>query len=240
MAFTISQRQPVPYILEPEGTGSFTIDVGADVPISGQTEWIAVKFPAETAFPSPGGEVRYIAANGTVNNLLTPQWDPANRLLRFQHELHLHDGTPAQNGFYSISVQAQPNAEPDEWTALDGLSIGTTTANLTFRISPPQPVEQKVYGLVHGASNSSIISGSGFTLRRRSVGTYEITFNNAFAMPPAVTVTAYSSGDNVLHNAKLNWVEAKKFGVCTGHINGTLLDLYFSFIAIGLAPPPQH
>ncbi|MFI9206046.1 hypothetical protein [Streptomyces sp. NPDC053048] len=136
MAFTIAQGHPIPE-LEPGDTGAFTIDIGSDVPISGQQEWIGVSFPAGVTFPQPGGEVRYIAAGGSVNQPLTPHWDPNSRQLRFQHVLHLNDGTPEQNGSYSVSIQALPDTAPGFVELDNALEIAGWKASLEIEIFGP-------------------------------------------------------------------------------------------------------
>ncbi|MET9415373.1 hypothetical protein ABZY03_14550 [Streptomyces klenkii] len=136
MAFTIRQGH-VPEDFYPGDTASFTIDVHADVPVSGQNEWIVVRFPEGTAFPQPGGEIRYIADNGGVNIPLQGQWDPVGRVLRFESTLHLNDGTPEANGFYSVNVQALPDAKPGISSLDNGLEIATQTAPVEFEIVDP-------------------------------------------------------------------------------------------------------
>ncbi|MFI6689896.1 hypothetical protein [Streptomyces sp. NPDC050485] len=137
MAFTIRQGHPFPRDVVPGGTASFTIDVDSDVPISGQQEWIAVRFPEGTTFPDPDGEVRYIANNETINEALSSRWDPVNRLLRFRSTLHLNDGSPRQNGFYSINIQALVDAEPGIHRENDAMEIGGVKAALSIDIVDP-------------------------------------------------------------------------------------------------------
>lgn len=107
MAYTIMQGNPRPLDLERGQTAQFRVDVGADVEIRGQQEWIVVTFPEGTTFP-PNGLVRYIFKEGKKRR--PRNWDPATKQLRFQNELHLNDDTPEAIGFYSIDIRAFPNA----------------------------------------------------------------------------------------------------------------------------------
>ncbi|MDH6574468.1 hypothetical protein [Kitasatospora sp. MAP5-34] len=240
MAFTIKQGHPFPQNLLPGGTASFTIDVGSDVPISGQAEWIAVTFPEGLAFPQPGGEVRYIAASGTVNNVLPATWDPNTKQLRFQHALHLNDGTPGQNGFYSINIQALSSAAPGERVQPNALSIAGVTAELRILIGTPPPlppVEQRVYGLVNDLGVIQADSSSGdFQVKKQGPGVYDIIFDNPFISRVAVLATIYSHG-SLLDNVQARDILPHYVRIYTGDQTGNLADRHFSFLVIGGAPP---
>ncbi len=142
MALTIRQGF-VPHTLQPGGKGAFTIDVASDVVISGQKEWIAVRFPDGVTFPE-GGVVRYIADGAKINDTLAAMWDPSSRQLRFQSELHLNDGTPRQNGFYSIDVRALPDAAPGLRKLENAIEIAGVKAGVEFEIVSPRPAESLI------------------------------------------------------------------------------------------------
>ncbi|MFI9201381.1 hypothetical protein [Streptomyces sp. NPDC053048] len=117
--------------------------MSSDVVINGQKEWIATRLPDGITFPE-GGVVRYIADGAKINDVLPATWDPGSRQLRFQSELHLNDSTPRQNGFYSIDVQALPDAAPGLRKLEDAIEIAGVKAGVEFEIVSPRPPESLI------------------------------------------------------------------------------------------------
>ncbi|MEV4741977.1 hypothetical protein [Streptomyces sp. NPDC049555] len=225
MAFHISQGHPNPLVLARDETKSFTIEVYADTPV-GPGETIRVKLPEGLIFPSTG-QVRYIrgGVNEGVDGLSR---EDGGRLVRFKAKAI---GTQPE-GFYSVNVQALPNAE-DRPPLPDGLTIGaSTTAQLSFRISPPQPVEHTVHGTVD--ANRNILSGVGFTVMPGLTGVCRIIFTKAFVSPPTVVATLRNGGER--GTISVETVDTGLFTVRTA-TNGAWAPLGFSFVAIGVAAP---
>ncbi|MEV4742685.1 hypothetical protein [Streptomyces sp. NPDC049555] len=173
----------MPHTLQPGGKGTFTIDVASDVVISGQREWIAVTFPDGVTFPE-GGVVRYIADGTKINDVLQFTWDPHSRQLRFQSELHLNDGTRRQNGFYSIDVQARPDAAPGLRKLANAIEIAGVKADVEFEIVSPRPAENLIknggFGDVPFKPDGKWTPNQGVLYARKaaaldwwSVGTYQ-------------------------------------------------------------------
>ncbi|KAK1177940.1 hypothetical protein B7755_007110 [Streptomyces sp. NBS 14/10] len=230
MAFHINQGSPNPLSLEPGANASFTIEVYVDGDPVDPGEIIQVKLPEGLFFP-PTGEIRYMKLDEGINQPLSIESREGDgSLVRFKAEaIGIQPG-----GFYSVNVQTRPNAAPGDRTIPDGLTIGTTTAQLSFRISAPQPVEQRVYGIV--ASDGSA-QGSGFTSRRVEgrFSNYEITFTNPFVSPPVVVATGW--GD-LSANVTIASRGTHAVSIYAGR-NGAYTPVTLSFIAIGLAQPTQ-
>ncbi|MCQ8773559.1 hypothetical protein [Streptomyces telluris] len=227
MAFIITQGSPNPLVLPPGGHASFTIEVKVDAGSVGAGETIRVKLPAGLFFP-PTGQIRYISG-GSVEVLPVESLEDGGRLVRFKAKAI---GIQPQ-GFYSINVQALPNAAEGDRIQPDGLTIGaTTTAPLSFRVGPPQPVEHKVYGTVD--ANGNVLSGDGFTVGPGLTGAYKIIFAKLFASRPTVLATLLKGGERGA--VSVESVNTGLFVVQTT-TNGAPAPLGFSFIAIGLAAP---
>ncbi|WGS47908.1 hypothetical protein LFL97_38940 (plasmid) [Burkholderia sp. JSH-S8] len=91
-----------------------------------------------------------------------------------------------------------------------------------------------LWGSVQG--NGTIVDGSGgFTVRRESTGTYQLSFNSAFANNPAIVGSqwGYGGGQNTLDNVIFPALSGSGATVQTGDSNGKYTDRNFSFIAIG-------
>ncbi|MFI6689892.1 hypothetical protein [Streptomyces sp. NPDC050485] len=230
MAFHINQGDPNPLELEPGMPGSFAIEVFVDGNPVEAGEIIQVKLPEGVFFPRTG-EIRYMKLDAGINRPLPIESrEPDGRLVRFKAETI--ENKP--EGFYSINVQATPDAALGERSVPDGILIGNTEAELTFRITAPKPVEQVVYGVV--GHDGRILSGSGFTVRKEATGTYEITPDNAFVTLPAVTATIYASGPGL--SATTDWLFPDKFKIFTT-IDKRFHDYSFTFMAMGEAPPQR-
>jgi hypothetical protein len=228
MAFHIQQGHPTPQTLEPGANGSFTIEVFVDGNPVDPGEIIQVRLPEDVVFP-PTGEIRYMKIDQGINELLPIESrDPDGRLVRFKAKAIGNQ----PEGFYSVNVQAHPNPELDEWTVLDGLSIGTTSSKLSFRISPPQPVEQKVYGYVE--ADGTVISGSDFTVIRSQASTYTVTFTNPFSSLPTVLATVQVAGP--LANVTVHSLTTCRALITTSNAD-TYVPMRFSFMAMGPAAP---
>ncbi|MFI9201377.1 hypothetical protein [Streptomyces sp. NPDC053048] len=229
MSFHINQGSPSPQILEPGANSSFTIEVYVDGNPVEPGEIIQVKLPEGLVFP-PTGEIRFMNLDAGINKPLPIESrDPDGRLVRFKAEAI---GNKPE-GFYSVNVQALPNATPGDRTVPDGLSIGATSAKLSFRISAPQPVEQRVYGTV--GANGNRVSGSGFTSARSATSTFTITFAKPFTSPPVVVATAaVGSATAIVTVASTSTNSAVIF---TAGTSGTWSPLQFSFMAAGLTAP---
>lgn len=226
MAFHITQGSPNPLVLEPGANASFTIEVKVDAGSVGAGETIRVKLPDGLVFP-PTGQISYISG-GSVEILPVESLEDGGRLVRFKAKAI---GT-VLDGFYSVNVQALPTATGDR-TAPDGLTIGaTTTAQLSFRIGPPPPVEHKVHGTVD--ANRNVLSGDGFIVRPGLEGVHRIVFTKPFASPPTVLATLRKGGERGA--VSVETVTASLFDVRTA-TNGAWTPLGFSFIAIGLTAP---
>ncbi|WP_058041394.1 hypothetical protein [Streptomyces roseifaciens] len=229
MAFHINQGNPIPQVLQPGANASFAIEVYVDGNPVGPGEIIQVKLPEGLVFP-PTGEIRYMNLDSGINRPLPIESrDPDGRLVRFKAEAI---GNKPE-GFYSVNVQALPNAAPGDRTLPDGLAIGATASKLSFRISAPQPVEQRVYGTVSAAGG--VVSGTGFTSVRSATSTFTITFAKAFTSPPAVVATAaVGSATAIVTVASIGTNAAV---IYTADPGGTWKPVPFSFIAMGPAAP---
>ncbi|MEX2985970.1 hypothetical protein [Streptomyces sp. C36] len=229
MAFHIAQGNPNPQVLQPGANASFAIEVYVDGDPVGPGEIIQVKLPDGLVFP-PTGEIRYMNLDSGINRPLPIESrDPNGRLVRFKAEAI---GNKPE-GFYSVNVQALPNATPGDRTVTDGLIIGATTSKLSFRVSAPQPVERRVYGTI--GANANIISGSGFTAVWGGTSTFTITFTKAFTSPPVVVATsAQGSATAIVTVAGVSTTTAT---IYTASTSGTWGRLPFHFIAMGLAAP---
>lgn len=229
MAFHITQGNPNPLILQPGTNASFTIEVYVDGTPVGPGEIIQVKLPDGLVFP-PTGEIRFINLDTGVNRPLPIESrDPDGRLVRFKAE---GIGNKPE-GFYSVNVQALPNAAPGDRTVTDGLTIGATSAKLGFRVGAPQPVEQRVYGIV--GPSGAITVGSGFTCVRSGTSTFTITFAKPFTTAPVVVATATTGSATSI--VTLGGVTSTAVTICTASTSGTFAPLPFHFIAIGLTTP---
>ncbi|MEU8579532.1 hypothetical protein [Streptomyces abikoensis] len=229
MAFHITQGNPTPLILQPGTNASFTIEVYVDGNPVGPGEIIQVKLPEGLVFP-PTGEIRFINLDSGVNRPLPIESrDPDGRLVRFKAE---GIGNKPE-GFYSVNVLAAATAAPGDRTVTDGLTIGATSAKLSFRVSAPQPVERRVYGTI--GANANIISGSGFTAVWGGTSTFTITFTRPFTSPPVVVATAaQGSATAIVTVASVSTTTAV---IYTASTSGTWGRLPFHFIAMGLAAP---
>ncbi|GHG51758.1 hypothetical protein [Streptomyces griseocarneus] len=128
MAFHIAQGSPNPLALAPGGNASFTIEVYVDGDPVEPGEIIQVKLPEGLVFPLTG-EVRYMQLDAGINQLMPIESrDPDGRLVRFKAGAIGNQ----PEGFYSVNVQALATAAPGDRTVPDGLTIGTTTAQLSF------------------------------------------------------------------------------------------------------------
>ncbi|KAK1177942.1 hypothetical protein B7755_007120 [Streptomyces sp. NBS 14/10] len=231
MAFHINQGSPNPLSLEPGANASFTIEVYVDGNPVEPGEIIQVKLPEGLVFP-PTGEIRYMNLDSGINEQLSIESrEPDGRLVRFKAK----EISNQPVGFYSVNVQTAATTTPGDRTIPDGLTIGTTTAPLSFRISPPQPVDQRVYGIVHG--DGTVYSGSGFTARKMETGAYEITFLKAFTSVPAVVATAFHVSGSLLENAVVRTIGVSKARIDTGNSAGQPADQWFTFMAAGLTKP---
>ncbi|MEU8581939.1 hypothetical protein [Streptomyces abikoensis] len=227
MTFIITQGSPNPLVLAPGAIASFTIEVKVDAGSVSAGETIRVKLPAGLFFP-PSGQIRYISG-GSVEVLTVEGLEDNGRLVRFKAKAI---GTQLQ-GFYSINVQAEANAAPGDHPRADGLTIGAaTTAPLSFRVGPPQPVERKVHGTVD--ANRNVLSGNGFSVWPGLPGSYKIIFTEVFASPPTVLATLRKGGER--GTISVETVDTGLFVVQTA-VNGAWAPLGFSFIAIGLGAP---
>ncbi|MFF4159763.1 hypothetical protein [Streptomyces sp. NPDC001678] len=229
MAFHITQGNPNPLILQPGTNASFTIEVYVDGNPVEPGEIIQVKLPEGLVFP-PTGEIRFINLDSGINRPLPIESrDPDGRLVRFKAE---GIGNKPE-GFYSVNVLAAASAAPGDRTVTDGLTIGATSAKLSFRISAPQPVEQRVYGTV--AANGGVISGSGFTARHSATSTFTITFAKPFTSPPVVVASAaLGSASAIVTVASVSTTAAV---IYTASTSGTWGALPFHFIAMGPTAP---
>ncbi|MFI0909662.1 hypothetical protein [Streptomyces abikoensis] len=229
MAFHIAQGSPNPQILKPGDNSSFTIEVYVDGDPVGPGEIIQVKLPEGLVFP-PTGEIRYMKLDEGVNRPMPIESrDPNGRLVRFKADAI---GNKPE-GFYSVNVQAAPTATPGDHTVPDGLTIGVTAAKLSFRVSAPEPVEQRVYGSV--GANGAVVSGTGFTSARSATSTFTITFAKPFTSPPVVVASAATgSATAVVTVASVSTTAAVIF---TANPSGTWFPLPFHFIAMGLTAP---
>ncbi len=80
----------------------------------------------------------------------------------------------------------------------------------------------------------AIFTGSGFTVSHDGPGQYTLTFNTAFAGPPAVTLTCDTGGVTAHFFAQTEGVHASSAGVRIKSTNtGSDIDGFFHFIAIG-------
>ncbi|KVN39757.1 hypothetical protein WJ63_30035 [Burkholderia pyrrocinia] len=72
-------------------------------------------------------------------------------------------------------------------------------------------------------------------MRRESTGTYQLSFNSAFANNPAIVGSqwGYGGGQNTLDNVIFPALSGSGATVQTGDSNGKYTDRNFSFIAIG-------
>ncbi|GHG49260.1 hypothetical protein GCM10018779_08110 [Streptomyces griseocarneus] len=140
-------------------------------------------FPDGVTFPD-GGEVHYIVDRAKINIPLDPRWDPQSRQLRFQSELHLNDGTPERNGFYSIDVRALQDAAPGLRKLDDALEIAGVKSGVEFEIADARPVENLIknggFSDVQFAADGKWEPNQGVLYARRtralgswSVGTYQ-------------------------------------------------------------------
>ncbi|MCQ8772052.1 hypothetical protein [Streptomyces telluris] len=230
MAFHINQGNPNPQILKPGDTDSITIEMYVDGNPVGPGEIIQVKLPDGVIFPATG-EIRYMQLDAGINRPLPVESrEPDGSIVRFKAEAI---GNKPE-GFYSVNVQALPNATPGDRTVADGIAIGGTPSPLSIRIGAARPVEQRAYGVVSADGRAS--SGRGFQVARVGAGDYRITFTNPFVAPPAVTATVYGLG-LLLDNAHVDLIEPGSVRIVTGDSNGAFADRPFSFIAVGEAPP---
>lgn len=87
-----------------------------------------------------------------------------------------------------------------------------------------------LYGNVYGTGG--IASGTGFTAVRNSVGYYTITFNQAFANYPGISVTP---DDTV--GLRIDWtITFGSFSVAFLDSANNPTDALFSFIVVGTSP----
>ncbi|AZQ74333.1 hypothetical protein EKH77_26745 [Streptomyces luteoverticillatus] len=231
MAFHITQGNPNPLTLAPGANASFTIEVFVDGLPVGPGETIRVKLPQGLTFP-PGGQVRYMKIDEGINEqLMDVSRELDGSLVRFKAKAI--GNQPA--GFYSVNVQALPDAAAGPRTGPDGLVIGTTTAALNFHIGaqqPPRPVERRVHGTVD--ANRNIISGDGFVVKPGLTGVHRVVFTEAFVSPPTVLATLRKGGER--GTLSVESVDTGMFDVRTA-TNGVWTSLGFSFMAVGLAAP---
>ncbi|MCC3778441.1 hypothetical protein [Streptomyces sp. UNOB3_S3] len=229
MAFHINQGNPNPLILEPGANASFTIEVYVDGNPVEPGEIIQVKLPEGLVFP-PTGEIRFINLDSGINRPLPIESrDPDGRLVRFKAEAI---GNKPE-GFYSVNVLAAATAAPGDRTVPDGLTIGATSAKLSFRVSAPQPVERRVYGTV--AASGAVVSGTGFTSVRSATSTFTITFARPFTSPPSVVATAAVGLATPI--VTVHSVSTTAAVIFTANPGGTWSPQPFHFIAMGLAAP---
>ncbi|MFG2177230.1 hypothetical protein ACGFLS_00650 [Streptomyces abikoensis] len=229
MAFHIAQGSPNPQILKPGDNSSFTVEVYVDGDPVGPGEIIQVKLPEGLVFP-PTGEIRYMKLDEGINRPMPIESrDPNGRLVRFKADAI---GNKPE-GFYSVNVQAAPTATPGDHTVPDGLTIGVTAAKLSFRVSVPEPVDQRVYGTV--GANGAKISGSGFTSQFVGGATFKIIFANAFTSPPAVVVSATLGSASAI--VTVNSISKTEAVIFTASPVGTWKPVPFSFIAMGPTAP---
>ncbi|WP_228980206.1 hypothetical protein [Streptomyces sp. DH12] len=143
MTYTIKQGKPDPLVLHRGQTSTFNMRAGLtplSPPVEGREETFAVTFPKGTRFPK-GGRVRYFTSTGDEPES-RPElvgWNAQKGLLLFKHRVHLNDGTPQQNGFYSVDIQAPSDAPTGDHQG--SLKIALETAPLRVRIladTPPQ------------------------------------------------------------------------------------------------------
>ncbi|MCQ8772051.1 hypothetical protein [Streptomyces telluris] len=233
MAFHITQGNPIPQVLQPGANASFAIEVYVDGNPVGPGEIIQVKLPDGLVFP-PTGEIRYMNLDSGINRPLPIESrDPDGRLVRFKAEAI---GNKPE-GFYSVNVQALPNAAPGDRTVTDGLTIGATAAKLSFRVGAAQPVEQRVYGIV--GADGAVVVGSGFTVKltpnSTSTSIFTITFAKPFTTAPVVVATATQASPSV--SVTIGGVTPNTVTICTASPVGTWKPLPFHFIAMGPAQP---
>ena len=91
-----------------------------------------------------------------------------------------------------------------------------------------------LWGSVLG--NGTVVDGSGgFTVRRESTGTYQLSFNSAFVNNPAIVGSqwGYGGGQNTLDNVIFAALSGSGATIQTGDANGKYTDRNFSFVVIG-------
>lgn len=91
-----------------------------------------------------------------------------------------------------------------------------------------------LWGSVQG--NGTIVDGSGgFTVKRESTGTYQLSFSTAFTKTPAATASqwGYGGGQNTLDNVIFPALSGNGATIQTGDSNGKYTDRNFSFVIIG-------
>ncbi|VWD58933.1 MULTISPECIES: hypothetical protein [Burkholderia cepacia complex] len=91
-----------------------------------------------------------------------------------------------------------------------------------------------LWGSVQG--NGTVVDGSGgFTVKRESTGTYQLSFSTAFIKTPAATASqwGYGGGQNTLDNVIFPALSGSGATIQTGDANGKYTDRNFSFVIIG-------
>ena len=91
-----------------------------------------------------------------------------------------------------------------------------------------------LWGSVQG--NGTVVDGSGgFTVKRESTGTYQLSFSTAFTKTPAIVGSqwGYGGGQNTLDNVIFPALSGSGATIQTGDSYGKYSDRNFSFVAIG-------
>ncbi|WP_256979337.1 MULTISPECIES: hypothetical protein [unclassified Burkholderia] len=91
-----------------------------------------------------------------------------------------------------------------------------------------------LWGSVQG--NGTVVDGSGgFTVKRESTGTYQLSFSTAFIKTPAATASqwGYGGGQSTLDNVIFPALSGSGATIQTGDANGKYTDRNFSFVIIG-------
>lgn len=85
-------------------------------------------------------------------------------------------------------------------------------------------------------SNGTVVDGSGgFSVRRESNGTYQLSFNTAFIKTPAIVGSqwGYGNGQDTRDNVIFPALSGSGATIQTGDSNGKYTDRNFSFVVIG-------
>ena len=84
-------------------------------------------------------------------------------------------------------------------------------------------------------ANGTVVSGSGFTVSRRSTGLYDVTFTRPFSTRPAVVATQHYGSDtgNTKDNAVVTVINEENCRVKTGNGDGSASNRHFCFFAMG-------
>lgn len=101
------------------------------------------------------------------------------------------------------------------------------------------PFDKWIWGCVN--SDGTIHSGSGFTVTRKDLGIFEITYTSKFEGPPAVVLTQNfpewnnfdSGGGDARDNSVLIASDHRHCKIKTGGADGGPSDRNFTFIAMG-------